>query len=509
MTRYTSRWLLYLVALVWVGGLARAEEPAAKGKEPAAKTEKPAAKADEESAAATPATHIVKKGPFRVTVDLDGVFEAQTAQEIFVKPEEWNALVVESAVAHGAPVRKGDVLLTLETDKLDRVIADLRVDLKLSEVSVRQSEDQLRALDKITPLDMEASQRGARIAEEDRKYFLDVERPFAVKANDFSLKIANEMLEYEQEELRQLEKMYKADDITEETEKIVLKRARDNVEKAKFRVEYAKLNRDQAMKFAIPRAVDIVTESAQRRSLDWEKNRIELPLVQQKQRLELEKLRVQRERTDDRLKKLLADRELLTVKSPIDGIVYYGKCVRGKFSDSTILAENLRRNGAIMPNQVVMTVVQPRPMFIRAAVSEEQLHHLRPGMKGIATPAGYPDLKLPATIDDVSDIPTAPTSFDARLNVDLGHKTKWLMPGMTCKVKLIPYLKKDAIAVPPKVVATDELDDQKHFVYVLLKDGKPQRRDVTLGEKGDKQLEIIKGLAVGDKVLLETPKEQK
>ena len=86
-------------------------------------------------------------------------------------------------------------------------------------------------------------------------------------------------------------------------------------------------------------------ESAQRKSLDWEKNKVELPLALQKQRLELEKLRVQRERADDRLKKLLADRELMTVKSPIDGIVYYGKCVRGKFSDSTSLAESLRRNG--------------------------------------------------------------------------------------------------------------------------------------------------------------------
>ena len=35
-------------------------------------------------------------------------------------------LMVESAVPHGAQVRKGDVLLTLDTEKLDRAIADLR-----------------------------------------------------------------------------------------------------------------------------------------------------------------------------------------------------------------------------------------------------------------------------------------------------------------------------------------------------------------------------------------------
>jgi len=303
-----------------------------------------------------------------------------------------------------------------------------------------------------------------------------------------------------------LEKMYKADDITEETEQIVLKRARDNVEKAKFRLDATKLMREQMLKFGLPRAEDMVKESAQRRSLDWEKNRVDIPLAQQKQRLELERLRIQRERVDERLKKLVADRELMTVKSPSNGIVYYGKCVKGKFSDSAMLAESLRRNGSIMPNQVFMTVVEPRPMFIRATVAEDQLHHLRPNMKGIATPTSYPKLQLPATVDDVSDIPTGPGSFDARLAVELGRKAKLLMPGMTCKVKLVPYLKKDALTVPPKTVNTDELDEQKHFVYVLGKDGKPQRRDVTLGEKTDKQVEIVKGLAEGEKVLLEAPK---
>jgi len=56
-----------------------------------------------------------------------------------IKPEEWNVLTVESAVPHGAQVRKGDTLLSLETEKIDRVIADLRTELKLIEVAMRQA----------------------------------------------------------------------------------------------------------------------------------------------------------------------------------------------------------------------------------------------------------------------------------------------------------------------------------------------------------------------------------
>ncbi len=439
---------------------------------------------------------------------MEGVFEAQTAQEILVKPEEWSVLTVESAVPHGAEVRKGDVLLSLETEKLDHAIADLRNELKLSEVVIHQNEEQLQAMEKITPLDLEANQRSARNAQEDRKFFLDVDRPFALKATEFGLKMAKERLEYEEEELHQLEKMYKADDITEETERIVLKRARDTVDRAKFMLEYAKISHDQALKFSLPRVDEQVKELTERKTLDWEKTKIELPLAVQKQRLELKRLQVQWERNDDKLKKMLGDRELMTVKSPIDGIVYYGKCVRGNFSDSSTLAENLHHNGVIQSNQVVMTVVQPRPMFIRATVPEEQLHRLHPGLKGIATPTGYPDLRLPTAVDRVTDVPSARQTSMPGSPWRLDRQAKWLMPGMTCKVKLVPYLKKDAISVPLKAVNTDELDEQEHFVYVRQKDGKPKKQAVTIGQKSEKQAEILKGLAIGDKILLEAPKDE-
>jgi multidrug efflux pump subunit AcrA (membrane-fusion protein) len=504
--------------------LAKADKPAAKDIKPGSKTaakngklasktektgakgNKAAAKSAEGPAAAT--FYTVKKRPLRVTVELDGVFAAKTAREILVKPEEWTTLTVESAVAHGAVVREGDVLLRLETEKLDHAIADLRHDVTIAQIGLRQSEGQLEAMEKLTPLDLETNQRMAGMAQEDQKYFLDVFRSFMLKAADFSLKMAREHLEYEEEELHQLEKMYKANDITEETEQIVLKRARDAVERAKFMVEYATLGRNEITKIALPRMGEQMKDAARRKTLDAEKNKIELPLMLEKQRLETKKLRLQWERTDERLRKMLADRELLTVKSPIDGTVYYGKCVKGKFSDSASLAENLRRNGTIAAGQVVMTVVQPRPMFIEATATEEQLGRLRPGLQGTATPTGYPDLRLSAAVDRVAELPTAPGSFDTRLSVRLDRQAKWLMPGMTCKVKLIAYQKKDALSVPLSAVTTDEWDEQQHFVYVQPKEGKPRKQAVILGQKTEKQVEILKGLAEGDRILAEAPKDE-
>jgi HlyD family secretion protein len=489
-----------------------AAEPAKKTTEPAKKPDEAAKKAaaakkaEEAKKPAPPATHKVKKSLLKITLELDGVFESEKAEEISVRPDEWTALTVLHAASHGAAVRKGDVLIELDPEKLDRTIADLRKDLEINGFALKQTEEGLKALEKTTPMDIEAGARAARIAQEDRDFYFNVDRPFAVKSNEFSLRSWKEMLEYQQEELRQLEKMYKADDITEETEAIVLKRGRDAVDRAKFSLDSAQIGHDQAIKYGIPRKDVEVRESTQRRLLDWERSKVVIPLELNKQRLELDKLRSQRSQTEDRLKHLLADREQMTVKSPIDGIVYYGKITRGRTSDSGALAEALRPRGGIQPNQVVMTVVQPRPMCIRATFGEGDLHDMRPNVTGMATPPAYPDLRLPVTLDDTSDIPISPGTFEAKLNVELKGGTKLLMPGMSCKVKLTPYLNKEALTVPPSCIVTDELDDQKQTVEVLEKDGTTKTRQVTVGRKTDKQVEILKGLSEGEQVVIEPKK---
>ena len=63
--------------------------------------------------------------------------------------------------------------------------------------------------------------------------------------------------------------------------------------------------------------------------------------------------------------------------------------------------------------------------------------------------------------------------------------------------------------MPSKAVITDDLDEQKQYVYVLEKDGKAVKCSVTVGKKTDKQVEILSGLTDGAQVLLEAPKDQK
>jgi hypothetical protein len=83
------------------------------------------------------------------------------------------------------------------------------------------------------------------------------------------------------------------------------------------------------------------------------------------------------------------------------------------------------------------------------------------------------------------------------------------MPGMTCKVELVPYLKKDAITVPPKALGTEETDEEKRYVYRLDDEQEPSKHYVTVGKKTTKKVEILEGLCEGDVILAECPNEEK
>src|SRR5574340_381312 len=116
------------------------------------------------------------------------------------------------------------------------------------DIALKLAEQQFKTLSKTTPMDLAAADRDARELDEDTSYYFKVLRPMAVEMADYGLKSATQYVEYAEEELRQLEKMYKADDLTEETEEIILKRARNELEQVKFYLKREKIDHERTLK---------------------------------------------------------------------------------------------------------------------------------------------------------------------------------------------------------------------------------------------------------------------
>ena len=203
--------------------------------------------------AAEPATYTVKPVPFRLEAKLEGTFEPPQIADVRPDMRRWTQLVVEDAVPHGTRVGRGDVLVRLDTTKIDEAIRDLEVAGRLATTALGLLERELVLLEKATPLQLEIATRNRRMIQEDVERYESSEAELATAANDKQLEAAEFSLANAEEELAQLEKMYEQDDLTEETEEIVLKRARFEAEMARFNAAFVRDRHERMAGLDLPR----------------------------------------------------------------------------------------------------------------------------------------------------------------------------------------------------------------------------------------------------------------
>ena len=477
--------------------------------------DKPAATTDAAPSASPasgskPATAKVEKGPFKIEVVLTGVFDAERLTEVSIRPKAWALpLVVERAVELGTPVKKGEILVEFDREKIDKAIQDTEVENTLGDLALKQAEEELPIIDKGLPVDLTAAEHAKTHADEDLKKFLEIDRPQIERNAQFKVKRSVESLEYSKEELRQLEKMYRSKDLTEETEEIILRRQRFEVEVGEFFLKEAELQRNQALKVELPRQEQRVRESALKLTIELEKARALLPLNLNQKRLTLAKLKHDQVKSAEKLADLRRDRDEMTVHAPADGLVYYGRPERGHWSAAAI-APKLHKGGVIALDEVFITIVALRPIAIRATVDEKDLHALSQPreLKGIVTPTFDPEQRLPARLTGVLPVPREAGKFEAVIAIDIGEDKSPIKPGMACTVKFVPYRKEEALTIPSTAVFEDDSADIiTKYVYLAKpdKDGKFPKQWIKTGRTSGGKTEILEGLAAGDEILASRP----
>jgi multidrug efflux pump subunit AcrA (membrane-fusion protein) len=248
-------------------------------------------------------------------------------------------------------------------------------------------------------------------------------------------------------------------------------------------------------------------ESLDRAALAKARAQMALSIDLNRARYELEQRKKMRTKSLERHTKLLADKELMEIESPADGIVFYGQCVNGRWSDMQPLINRYKPKNNVTGNSVLMTIVQPRPLYITSTVDEGKRPTMEDGQKAkIALPVEGAD-RLNGQVKSISPIPVSSGKFEINFELPQEQIPDYVVPGMSCKVQVTVYDKKDALVVPKKAVHDDKDDPDQHYVW-LVKDpddeeAKPERRIVKLGKRKDEDIEILKGLKKGDVISLE------
>lgn len=445
--------------------------------------------------------HTVKPGFFEVIESVNATVESKNMTPVEVNVEKWTDLEIKKILDEGSVVSAGEPIVWFETDEIDRKLKDASYAIQMSELGLKSSELELDLAEKTFDLNMQLKQRDFDNMQEDYKYYTEVERPNQERSTQRGVQNSQHSLEYAQEEYNQLKRMYDEDELTEESEEIVLKRTQRDVENQQYYLEQRQIQAARTLETVLPREAEVKKTDLERSRLEFEKSKVAMPMERTQKRIAFEKATTafQNEMAD--FKQLEADRKQMTVTAPVGGVLYFGSCQRGKWiGASGSPVRDLQPGKKAAPNKTLVTIVDPAQVMLRANLTEKQLASITVGADGVATPTAFPKSQTKAQVTKINYVPQQSNTFDCQMAVT--EIPTGVMPGMTCSVRFVLAQKENALTVPEAAVFT--MDGINHYVYLV--DGDSHRKHaVTVGLKSGGNYEITGGLSADDKILSERP----
>jgi HlyD family secretion protein len=450
------------------------------------------------AAAAQAGEILIEQGPFTQEQSFSATaLPEQGAVLIQIDPLAWTDFELLEVAAHGSKVAKGEVLVRFDPESIDNKLIDSKRALEAGALALAQAEVDLKHLEETTPHRLEAYKLAAEVAKEEYSYFTKIRRKATEEQAAQELERKKQMLSNQQEELKQLGKMYDADDVTEETEEIILTRQKDDVIAAEFALRMETLDYKRTLEVTLPREAISLANNERDTALDFLKAQEDLPRELARKKIELSTLNTNQEREKEAYANLEKDRALFEIKAPADGWFYHGPVENGRWTTGD-LVKSLVKHGRPSPNKAFATFVPATAKLAFTAFLEETTAGaLKPELTGTATLLGREDIEIPVKLAALSPTPAADGAYRADFTATW-PKGLTAVTGATASLRIISYHKDAAIAVPTRAL---HYDTRGWSVEVKLADGKTEKRPVKRGRIAADLTEIVAGLEVGQVII--------
>jgi multidrug resistance efflux pump len=448
-------------------------------------------------AESAPPSEAVKKGSITPKFEFEAILDAAERFELKLLFESYSGeLVVRQAAAHGAAVRKGDVLLTLDPSALERQISALELDLRLAKAQLAKAvEDRLLGA-RADALALAQAERALADAEGELKTFDEVDGKHLLANADLAVKQNQDVADDQKEELDQLEKMYKSEELTNATAEIVVRRARRNLERTKTYLEMARAEAGVVRGVRHPQMRQRKLDGVENAKAALASLQVAQAFSKTQRDVDCARAQAAASAPEEQLGKLRRDLARLSVRAPFDGRVFHGQFQQGAWSTVEQVSPTLRPGEHPSPGQILLTLCGAVAVAL-VDVPEADYAEILPGLAADLKPTSAPDSPAAGTVDSLS-VHSAPRgagpAFQAR--VVLAAARPELLPGMHAKAVLRGAELKDVLLVPSGAVTRA---DGKASVEVL-KDGKTEKREIQAGRSDGTHVHVRSGLEAGERV---------
>lgn len=457
----------------------------------------------EEGAAATPEkeveTYVVEPSRLVETLDLEGVFVPPASELVAYEGEVYAGRLEVVRALGGGEVEKGMVLVQFDDEDLREQLLAAERDLHIARFKHAMAEQDVKDKEARHMLKLEQLEQRLARSQEALRRFLEIDKPQRIAQSAHNLEGAENRLQDQTEELEQLEKMYKEDDLTEETEEIVLRRTRRNLVRARKSIAWQRLRHEKLLDVTIVHDEENARMDVRQKELDLASYRTTAPLHLRVADVELQKSAKSLEDKAQRYDDLKGDLDRLRVRAPVSGFAVRGAFHGGKWQDLDALRRALVPEGTVKPKQTLFTIVHPGDVEVVASVGEADLRKLDVGRDATVQSALLPGRQLPATVAEI-----APVGVGGKHRVVLRLKETdpVLMPGQSAKAVVVWRTEDAALMVPTSAVVSK--DGVSHVDVV--EGGATRRSEVETGATQGDRVEIKTGLEAGATVVVKPEK---
>ena len=163
----------------------------------------------------------------------------------------------------------------------------------------------------------------------------------------------------------------------------------------------------------------------------------------------------------------------------------------------TVLTRDVEPGDLVQPGQTLFTIALTGNTEIRVPLDERNLPQLALQQNATVISDAYPDQSFPARINFIApSIDPQRGTVEVRLTVNL--VPDFLRQDMTVSVNVETAKRARALAIPNDALSSIKGDKA---VVLMVRDGKVQRQQITLGLRGLAMSEVKSGLSEGDQVL--------
>jgi multidrug resistance efflux pump len=335
-------------------------------------------------------------------------------------------LRLKSVLAPGTKVSAGDVIAEIDASDYERLLGRSRESAMMAEQGLAAAQDAFEQAPRAMALQLLKAQRDLARAEDSLAFWAEKEKGFRLKNIDLSEQSQADNLADQEEELRQLEKLYHGNDLAKESQDIVLNRSKRSLARSKENFAQAKERNKRAREIDIPRQEEDLKAALEGAKLEHEKVTKANERGNTEAQSRLIRARQANEDAARALKDIEADQGGFVLKAPHNGVVVVGGLAGNNSVSAGIKAGDKLRNG--QPLACVIDTGTLKVTFTFAAGSRDKV---APGGHVDITASG---VAAQAKVTAVGFIVDARGRLSA--SAEINNADGKLLPGMRAEAKI-------------------------------------------------------------------------